>query len=92
MTELKCPICERDMVFIESPDGFDVFVCTNSKCECCGYAGKNIWKYIADTKKKLDIAVDALKSIDWCAQDYANAQGALDDIIPLEQINQKEEQ
>lgn len=62
MTELKCPICERDMVFIESPDGFDVFVCTNSKCECCGYAGKNIWEYIADIKKKLDRAINAMES------------------------------
>ena len=35
------------------------------------------------TRKALETAVDALKSIDWCAQDYANAQGALDEIETL---------
>lgn len=41
------------------------------------------------TRKALDVAVDALKSIDWCGQDYANAQGALDEITALEQKEQQ---
>jgi len=94
MTELKCPICERDMVFIESPDGFDVFVCTNSKCKCCGYAGKNIWEHIANTKKKLDVAVSALKRIRFRGQhskyECCQVSGNIAEKA-LEQINQKEE-
>ena len=55
-----------------------------------------IRQYVSDikteldrTRKSLDVAVDALKSIDWCGQDYANAQGALDEIIAPEQKDVK---
>ena len=36
-------------------------------------------------QKAVDFAVDALKGIDWCAQDYAIAQEALSKITALEQ-------
>lgn len=52
----------------------------------------NRWCYVDElikendrTRKASDVAVDALKSIDCCGQDYANAQGALEEIIALEQ-------
>ena len=61
--------------------------------------GVEKWAYFDDllaletdlgrTRKALDVAVDALKSIDWCGQDYANAQGALDEIIAPEQKDVK---
>lgn len=64
-----------------------------------GFQPTGSWAYIKDllaletelerTRKALDIAVDALKSIDWCGQDYANAQGALEEIIALEQKDVK---
>lgn len=41
------------------------------------------------TRKALDVAVDALKRTDWCAQDYAIAQDALDKITALEQKDVK---
>ena len=45
-------------------------------------------EYLAElirTRKALEIAVDALKRTDWCAQDYAIAQEALNKITALEQ-------
>lgn len=87
MSDMKCPICNKNMVFIENPDGFDVFVCTNSKCNCLGYAGKSVWEYIDRTKKQLEIAVDALKKIDMRCQNtvrnylqHATIRGELCDI------------
>lgn len=41
------------------------------------------------TRKALGVAVDALKRIDWCAQDYVNAQETLDKITALEQKDVK---
>ena len=40
-------------------------------------------------QKAVDLAVDTLKGIDWCAQDYANAQEALKKITALEQKDVK---
>lgn len=59
---------------------------------------KNVekWCYVDDlikendrTRKALDVAIDALKRIDWCATDYAKAQDALDEIKALEQKDVK---
>lgn len=36
-------------------------------------------------QKAVDLAVNMLKEIDWCAQDYAKAQEALNKITALEQ-------
>lgn len=41
------------------------------------------------TSKELDIAVDALTEITWCATDYARAQDALTKITALEQKENK---
>lgn len=41
------------------------------------------------TRKALEIAVDVLKRIDWCAQDYAIAQDALNQIKTA--LEQKDE-
>lgn len=60
---LKCPVCGKDMVFIESDEGFNVFVCTNSKCQCSGYANESVWKYIDRTRKALEIATSAIDEI-----------------------------
>lgn len=42
-------------------------------------------KELYHTRKALDVAVDTLKGIDWCAQDYAKAQETLNKITALEQ-------
>ena len=39
-------------------------------------------------QKAVDLAVNTLKEIDWCAQDYAKAQEALDEIKQLIKENQ----
>ena len=51
------------------------------------------WAYLEDLitqadkaerlQKAVDLAVDILKEIDWCAQDYAKAQEALNEIKQL---------
>lgn len=40
-------------------------------------------KDLGIARKALDVAVDALKEIDWCAQDYTKAQEALVKITAL---------
>ena len=56
------------------------------------------WAYIQDIyaqvdkaerlQKAVNLAVDMLKEIDWCAQDYAKAQEALNEIKQLIKENQ----
>lgn len=80
MSDIKCPFCGGKMICGNTichynPDCpiHDIFVPTE------------VLELLDRTRKALDVAVDALKSIDWCGQDYANAQGALDEIATLEQ-------
>ena len=40
-------------------------------------------------QEAVDLAINVLKGIDWCAQDYANAQEALKKITALEQKDVK---
>lgn len=75
---------------------------THYKC-FCGSASQFVdlrkvsrWCYLDElilendrTRKALDVAVDALKRTDWCAQDYAIAQEALAKITALEQKDVK---
>ena len=92
MSDMKCPVCGKDMVFIESDEGFDVFVCTSSKCQCSGYANESVWKYIERTRKALD---DARHTIGWINQmidEHTDKQAikikceyALEQITALEQ-------
>ena len=56
------------------------------------------WAYLEDTiaqadkaerlQKAVDLAINVLKKIDWCAQDYAKAQEALNEIKQLIKENQ----
>ena len=56
------------------------------------------WAYLTDIiaqadkaerlQKAVDLAVNTLKEIDWCAQDYAKAQEALNKIKQLIKENQ----
>ena len=73
MTKLRCPFCKEeiisDMCFIfnkenrDYTDGRQIY-----KCNKCGLFGnKKLVQALIDTKKKLDIAVDALK-------EYANTE------------------
>lgn len=83
--KLKCPFCGRKLEQYWYED-FECWYCPDVACK--GYvmtATKDMWQELIRTRKALKIAVDALKSIDWCGQDYANAQGALDEITELEQ-------
>lgn len=77
MTYTKCPFCGKSIRYL----GTDLFTCD----ACHIMLPAKHWLAYINTRKALEIAVDALKSIDWCGQDYANAQGALDEIVALEQ-------
>ncbi len=55
MTELKCPFCQQELRKIHP---------TYIICDNCRITGEDkIWQALIDTKKKLDIAVDALTII-----------------------------
>ena len=82
MSELKCPFCQQEL------DTSKYYIrCHNPHCNTTTEmeGTEEMWDALSLTYKALRIAVDALKSIDWCGQDYANAQGALDEITALEQ-------
>ena len=97
---LKCPYCggilEQSSIF-----NLNSYACTDLICK--GYymtATKDMWQELITTKKKLDIAVDALKVYSsesgnwWYGYEF---QGHYEDYAgeyadkALEQINQKEE-
>lgn len=86
MSDMKCPICNKPMQ-ISYPSASGYHYCYN-----CGISSGGIaYKALERTRKALDVAVDALKRTDWCAQDYAIAQEALNKITALEQITALEE-
>lgn len=71
MTELKCPVCQNNLHKIN----IVVSTCTNDKCKLWGSSIPNlVLEALTDTKKKLDIAVDALKEISLRYSNDRNAQ------------------
>lgn len=67
MTELKCPVCGKQMKLgtLDLDDGMGTVWMSIMPCDCvCSYgASKAVWQVLIDTKKKLDVAVDALKRL-----------------------------
>ena len=62
MNELKCPFCQQELKEIELGE------CWFLDCPKCHWTGEEqLWQALIDTKKKLDIAVEALK-------EYANSE------------------
>lgn len=92
-SKLKCPFCGEELAKDENLDGGDYvpYFCENDKCmkSFLFYGTKELWQELIRTRKALDVAVDALKEIDWCAQDYAKAQEALNKITALEQKDKR---
>lgn len=93
-----CPCCNKPLhcgSTIKTDEYLiDLYQCANPECKSTEFlvGCKEFWDILGQlerTRKALEIAVDALKSIDWCGQDYANAQGALDEIAALEQKDAK---
>lgn len=66
---MKCPICNKPMkqatYDYDKKDNDDTLYMSIMPCDCvCNFAAsKAVWELLADTKKKLDIAVDALKEL-----------------------------
>lgn len=85
--KLHCPFCSKELTIQpRKVANFEIAVCRNPVCKYAGWhLPAELWQDLARTRKALKIAVDALKSIDWCAQDYAKAQETLDKITALEQ-------
>ena len=90
MSDMKCPFCNSEIEQLNDQQR-SLFHCSNIVC-CKGghYIGNiSMWRDLIRTRKALDIAVDALAEIDWCATDYARAQDALNKITALEQKDVK---
>ena len=87
MSDMKCPFCQQKLH--KDSDGY--YTCYTDNCGCWANGGngasgsESLWLTLIRTRKALEIAVDALKRTDWCAQDYAIAQEALNKITALEQ-------
>ena len=82
MSNMKCPFCQQEL------DTSNYYTrCHNPHCNITTEmeGTEEMWVALVRTRKALEIAVDALKGIDWCAQDYAKAQEALNKITALEQ-------
>jgi len=79
-SDMKCPFCQQEL---EVMRGLSPSVYGCPKCKHIATIG--VWEELIRTRKALDVAVDALKQIDWCATDYGQAQDALDKITALEQ-------
>ena len=82
MSDMKCPFCNGEMAgTIGHP------ICHyNPDCPIHDETVPvEVLELLDRTRKALDVAVDALKRTDWCAQDYAIAQEALNKITALEQ-------
>lgn len=84
--KLICPFCQQELH--KDPDGY--YSCYTDNCSVMSAGGngasgtESLWAALTQAKKDLEIATKALEEIDWCAQDYAKAQQA------LEQIEHKE--
>lgn len=84
-SKLKCPFCQQELREIYF-NGVGVgYICPNPYCKKAEKLKGNteFWQELIRTRKALDVAVDVLKEIDWCAQDYAKAQEVLTKITAL---------
>ena len=45
MSNMKCPICGKDLVEIELGECW-FLVCCNSKCRCKGVASDTVWEFL----------------------------------------------
>ena len=65
MTELKCPVCGKQMKIgtLDQDDGLGTVWMSIMPCDCvCSYgASKAVWQELICTRKALDVALDALK-------------------------------
>ena len=61
MSDMKCPFCQQELVI----DPCGEMGCLNEKCKESMFliGTKELWQALIDTKKKLDVAVDALNII-----------------------------
>ena len=78
-SKLKCPFCGKEIKI--AGERTTIMSCFNG--ECCGsglYGEEAMWQALIQAKQDLEIARKVLEEIDWCAQDYAKAQEALEQI------------
>lgn len=72
MSDMKCPMCNTNLEVLVG--GANAVL----GCPRCRYkASDGVWQELMRTRNALDDAINILKEIDWCAQDYAKAQEAL---------------
>ena len=88
MSDMKCPFCQQELV----QDNVKLWSCGNPECrESEHYFGtEKMWQELITTRKALDVAMDALKTIKGkhdprCAVYHIDEKTAYD---ALEQINE----
>ena len=91
MTELKCPFCDKPLQPTHRIE--DEYFCEGYDCpqtSLTWIGTSSLWKALANTKKKLDIAVDGITYMRNNCLNYAADYMDYADGI-LEQINNKED-
>ncbi len=87
--KLLCPFCNKPLQPTHRIE--DEYFCENYDCpqtSLTWVGTSSLWKAFADTKKKLDVAIDALKIARDCCSDYSIeclAHETLEQITALEQ-------
>lgn len=89
MSDIKCPFCQQEIYYADTIDGgFEMLSCY---CKKDMFGNDKLWQALIDTKKKLDIAVDALDAGKTLADVTGFKMLAAGLEKALEQIKQKEE-
>lgn len=67
MTELKCPVCGKQMKIgtLDQDDSLGTVWMSIMPCDCvCSYgASRAVWQELIDTKKKLDRAIRVIQEV-----------------------------
>ena len=100
MSELKCPVCDKQMKIgsLDQDDSMGTVWMSIMPCDCvCSYgASKAVWQELIRTRKALDVAKERLKNTILDAEILATpeylasrAKETLEEITALEQKDAK---
>lgn len=74
--KLLCPFCQQKLVRHWGMKEPALYCCDNPKCSRAGVATESSWQELIRTRKALDVAVDALKSVRKCLCEMPDPSGA----------------
>lgn len=94
MTELKCPVCGKQMKIgtLDQDDGLGTVWMSIMPCDCvCSYgASKAVWQELITTRKALDYATEMLTRIAVSPETMLEPEKIVPQLagLALEQINE----